>query len=767
LTDNITTHWHPLLDARRGSPLWRRISVVASTGLLLCLLATPSSGQRLLHTSRPELIDSLISLMTIEEKVGQLVQFTPSWDTTLPRGHLNETQKDLIRKGLIGSLLNAVGADTTHRIQEIAVRESRLKIPLIFGYDVIHGYRTVFPIPLGEAATWDPELIQAAARVAATEASAAGLHWTFGPMADIARDPRWGRIAEGSGEDPFLGSAMAAARVRGFQGEDLTAPGTVLACPKHYAAYGAAEAGRDYNTVDVSERTLREVYLPPFEAAVRAGAGSIMCSFNEISGVPSSGNHRLLTEILRGEWNFPGFVVSDWGSIGEMVQHGFVSSPEDAARVALMAGVDMDMMSGAYASSLAGLVRSGKINQRILDEAVRRVLWAKFRLGLFADPYHGADPKREQRLTLTKDHRALAREVAARSMVLLKNSGGVLPLKPSVRSLAVIGPLAASTVDPLGPWSGRGDAGDVISVLEGIRTATVQGTRVLYARGCPIDSLVTDGFGEAVKAARESEVVVLVLGEGAWMSGEAASRSSIDLPGAQKELAKAVLSTGKPVVVVLMNGRPLTIDWLDEAATAILEAWFPGVEAGNGVADVLFGKVNPSGKLPVTFPRSIGQIPIYYAHKNTGRPIDEKEKYTSKYLDLPNTPLYPFGFGLSYTRFEYSSLKVDKDKVPVSGTLVVTGNVTNTGGIAGTEIVQLYVRDNVGSVTRPVKELKAFRRVPLAPGERAVVRFEVAISSLGVLDDHWRKVVEPGTFTVFLGGNSSDCLELPFEVTAR
>jgi beta-glucosidase len=745
----------------------RRFVIAASAGLCACLLTTLSCAQGVPLSDRTAQVDSLLSLMTLEEKVGQLVQWTPTWDSTRPRGHLTESQKIQIRNGSIGSILNAVGADTTRRIQEIAVRESRLKIPLIFGYDVIHGYRTVFPIPLGEAATWDPELIQRLARVAAVEASAAGLHWTFGPMADIARDPRWGRIAEGSGEDPFLGSAMAAARVRGFQGEDLTAPGTVLACPKHYAAYGAAEAGRDYNTVDISERTLREVYLPPFEAAVRAGAGSIMCSFNEISGVPSSGNRRLLTEILRGEWNFPGFVVSDWGSIGEMVPHGFVSSPEDAARVALVAGVDMDMMSGAYASSLAGLVRSGKIDQRVLDEAVRRVLRTKFRLGLFADPYRWADSQREQRLTLTTEHRALAREVAARSMVLLKNNGSVLPLKPTVRSLAVVGPLAASKVDPLGPWSGRGDAKDVIPVLDGIRTAAGKGTRILYARGCPIDSVVTDGIGEAVRIAKESEVVVLVLGEGSWMSGEAASRSSIDLPGAQTELAKAVLATGKPVVVVLMNGRPLTIGWLDEAAAAILEAWFPGVEAGNGVADVLFGKVNPSGKLPVTFPRSVGQIPIYYAHKNTGRPIDEAEKYSSKYLDVPNTPLYPFGFGLSYTKFEYSSLWIDKEKVPVSGTLAISVDVANTGAAAGTEVVQLYVHDNVGSVTRPVKELKGFRRVTLAAGERAVVRFELAISSLGVLDRQWQKVVEPGGFTLFLGGNSRDCLERAFEVIVR
>jgi beta-glucosidase len=747
--------------------MWRRFVLVSSAGLLVCLLITLSRAQGIPFPGRTAQVDSVLSLMTLGEKVGQLVQFIPAWDSTKSGRHLTDAQKAQIRNGSIGSILNAVGSDTVRRIQEIAIRESRLKIPLIFGYDVIHGYRTVFPIPLGEAATWDPELIQRAARVAAVEASAAGLHWTFGPMADIARDPRWGRIAEGSGEDPFLGSVMATARVRGFQGEDLTAPGTVLACPKHYAAYGAAEAGRDYNTVDISERTLREVYLPPFEAAVRAGAGSIMCSFNEISGVPSSGNRRLLTEILRGEWSFPGFVVSDWGSIGEMAQHGFVSLPEDAARVALVAGVDMDMMSGAYASSLAGLVRSGKIDQRVLDEAVRRVLRAKFRLGLFADPYRGADPKREQQLTLTKEHRALAREVAGRSMVLLKNSGGVLPLKPTVRSLAVIGPLAASTVDPLGPWSGRGDAKDVISVLEGIRTAAGQGRRILYARGCPIDSVVTDGIGKAVKIAQESEVVVLVLGEGAWMSGEAASRSSIDLPGVQTELAKAILATGKPVVVVLMNGRPLTIGWLDETATAIVEAWFPGVEAGNGVADVLFGNVNPSGKLPVTFPRSIGQIPIYYAHKNTGRPIDEKEKYSSKYLDVPNNPLYPFGFGLSYTRFEYSSLRVDQEKVPVSGTLVVSVEIANTGPVAGTEVVQMYVRDNVGSVTRPVKELKGFRRVTLAPGERGGVRFELAISSLGVLDQQWQRVVEPGMFTVFTGGNSRDCLEKAFEVTVR
>jgi len=709
-------------------------------------------------------IDSVLSLMTLEEKVGQLVQFTPEWDTTRPRGHLAESQKALIRKGLIGSILNAVGADTTRRIQEIAVRESRLKIPLIFGYDVIHGYRTTFPIPLGEAATWDPALIQKAAGVAATEASAAGLHWTFAPMVDIARDPRWGRIAEGSGEDPFLGAAMAAARVRGFQGDGLLAPGTVLATPKHFAVYGAAEAGRDYNTVDISERTLREVYLPPFEAAVRAGAGSIMCSFNEIAGVPSSANRHLLTEILRGEWGFKGFVVSDWGSIGELIPHGIAATAADAAALALHAGVDMDMMSGAYASSLARLVRSKNVSAGDLDEAVRRVLRAKFRLGLFSDPYRGSDPQRERSLTLTSENRALAREVASRSIVLLKNAGGLLPLKPPVRSLAVIGPLAASTRDPLGPWSGRGDPADVVSVLEGLRSAAGKTIRITYARGCPIDTVSRSGFDEAIRTAREADVVVLVLGEAEWMSGEAASRSSLDLPGAQSSLAEAIFATGRPVVVVLMNGRPLTIGGLDERAGALVEAWFAGVEAGNAVADVLFGRVNPSGKLPVTFPRAIGQIPIYAAHKNTGRPIDEKEKYTSKYLDLPNTPLYPFGFGLSYTSFTYSALRVGP--AAASGPITVTVDVTNTGSVAGAEVVQLYVRDDVASVTRPVQELKAFRRVILAPGERSTVRFDIDRAQLGVLDAGWHNVVEPGTFTVFVGGNSRDCLNGAFEITS-
>jgi beta-glucosidase len=506
---------------------------------------------------------------------------------------------------------------------------------------------------------------------------------------------------------------------------------------------------------------LREVYLPPFEAAVRAGAGSIMCSFNEIAGVPSSGNRQLLTGILRGEWGFDGFVVSDWGSIGEMVPHGFAASRDHAAILALRAGVDMDMESNAYATALAGAVRAGTLDAAVLDEAVRRVLRTKFRLGLFDDPFRGAGEDLERQVLLSAEHRALAREVAARSIVLLKNSGGpggrgILPLGSATGTIAVIGPLAASTRDPLGPWSAQGDPRDVVTVLDGIRAATGARATVTNTAGCPVDSADRSGIDAAVAAARDADAVVLALGEAAWMSGEAASRTSLDLPGVQNELARAVIGTGKPVIVVLLNGRPLTIGWLDEHAAAILEAWLPGVEGGNAIADVLFGRVNPSGKLPVTFPRNVGQVPIYHAQKNTGRPADGKEKYTSKYLDAPNAPLYPFGYGLSYTTFRYSSLRIQPERITGTGSVRVSVDVTNTGSREGTEVVQLYLRDEVASFTRPVRELRGFRRVTLAPGEFSTVTFELKEPLLSLLDSECKRVVEAGRFTVFVGGNSMD-----------
>ncbi len=702
-------------------------------------------------------IDSLIASLTLEEKLGQLNLLSAN-------GQASPAQLDQVRKGLVGGLFNVIGADAMRAAQDVAVKESRLKIPLIFGLDVIHGYRTTFPIPLAEAATWDPELVEAAAHAAAQEASAAGINWTYAPMVDIARDPRWGRIAEGSGEDPFLGSAMAAARVRGFQGTSLTAPGTIMATAKHFAAYGGAEAGREYNTVDVSERTMREVYLPPFHAAVDAGVGSIMSAFNEIGGIPSSANPWLTDSVLRGEWGFKGFVVSDWTSSAELMNHGIAATRADAGRLALTAGVDMDMVSGIYAADLPDLVRRNVIPQAVVDAAVRRVLEGKARLGLFADPYRGATVEGEAKAMLTPEHRDLARRVARESMVLLKNEKNLLPIAAGVRTIAVVGPLAASDSQPLGPWSAMGRPQDVVSVLQGIRQRAPRGVTVRYAQGSGITDTSTAGFAGAVTAARGAQLAVLVLGERAEMSGEAGSRASLDLPGVQQRLLERVAATGTPVVLVTMSGRPLILEWAAEHVPAILQTWFLGVEVGHAVADVLFGDANPSGKLPVTVPRAVGQIPLYYNHKPTGRPPEENNRFTSKYLDVPTTPRYPFGFGLSYTTFAYRDLALGAASVGVNDTLSVSVTIENTGKRAGTEVVQLYVRDEVASVTRPVKQLEGFRRVALNAGESQRVTFKLPVAALGLYDARMRYVVEPGAFRVSVGPSSATGLEAEFQV---
>ena len=703
-------------------------------------------------------IDSLLARMTLEEKLGQLNQLSVDNQPTAE-------QLDLVRKGLVGSFLNLTGAAATRDAQHIAVTESRLRMPLIFGHDVIHGYRTIFPIPLGEAASWDPEAVEAAAHVAAREAAAAGVHWTFAPMVDIARDPRWGRIAEGSGEDPYLGSAMAAARVRGFQGADPRAPDAVLATVKHFAAYGGAEGGRDYNTVDLSERTLREVYLPPYHAALDAGAATVMTSFNEIGGIPSTASPWLMTTLLRREWGFRGFVVSDWTAVEELRNHGVAGSRAEAGRLALEAGVDMDMVSRIYVNDLPALVRAGRIPMAVVNEAVRRVLRAKAALGLFDDPYHGATPERERAALLAPEHRQLARRVAEEAIVLLKNDAQLLPLGSRVRTVAVIGPLADDKVSALGSWPGRGDPRDAVTPLEGIK-ARAGSVSVLYAKGCAITDTATAGFAEAVAAAKQADVAVLVLGEAGDMSGEAASRANIDLPGVQQQLLGAVHATGTPIVLVVMSGRPLTIPWAAEHVPAILESWFLGVETGPALAAVLFGDVSPSGKLPATFPRSVGQIPLYYNHKNTGRPTGP-DKYTSKYTDLPVTPLFPFGHGLSYTTFGYSDLRLSAPRIAPAGTLRVSVTVTNTGAREGVEVVQLYVHDEVASVTRPVRALAGFRRVSLKPGEARTVDFQLTPKELGLYNREMKFVVEPGKFRVFVGGSSVGGLEAEFEVTAR
>lgn len=702
-------------------------------------------------------VDSVLKLMTLEEKIGQLTLFTSDFDITGPS--IRENYKEDIKAGKAGAIFNAYGVDYVRELQRIAVEETRLGIPLIFGYDVIHGHRTIFPISLGESASWDTALVRQAARIAAIEATAEGLNWTFAPMVDVARDPRWGRISEGAGEDVFLGECMAVARVKGFQGNRLNDPRTLVACAKHYAAYGGAQAGRDYHTVDISERTLRDVYLPPFKAAVDAGVGTFMTSFNEIGGVPSTGNYHLLTEILRNEWGFNGFVVTDYTSINEMVAHGFARDEKHAGELAINAGVDMDMQGAVYYNYLKKSVEEGKVNMATVDEAVRRVLRIKFKLGLFDNPYLYCDKEREQMEIMTQEHLEFARDVARRSIVLLKNDHEVLPLSKDIKKLAVIGPLADNRRELIGSWSAAGDWKKAITLLEGIRSAVSPSTQILYARGCNINDDTTSFIAEAVSKARQADVVILVVGEAHWMSGEAASRSVLDLPGVQQQLADAVIATGKPVVTVLLSGRPLTITRLAERTTALLAAWFPGAMAGPAVADVLFGNYNPSAKLPVTFPRNVGQIPIYYSMKNTGRPMDPNNKYTSKYLDVPNTPLFPFGYGLSYTTFEYSGLQLSSTKITDKDTLQISVRVKNTGRYAGEETVQLYVRDLVGSVTRPVKELKGFRKIFLQPGESQQVTFKLTARDLAFWNIDMKYTWEPGEFKVFVGGDSEKCIE--------
>ena len=737
--------------------------------LIACLsFFTPQNfakPETAVDTSIEQKINSILSKMTLEEKLGQLNQLAGGgeWNTERTSIGISKEQVELLRKGLVGSFLSVAGTETLKEIQRIAIEESRLKIPVMFAFDVIHGYRTIFPIPLAESCTWEPELLQQAARVAALEASASGLHWTFAPMVDIARDPRWGRILEGSGEDPYLGSVIAAARVKGFQGERLDQQGSMLACAKHFAGYGAAEAGRDYNTVDISERTLWEIYLPPFKAAVDAGVGSFMTSFNEIAGVPSTSNKTLLTTILRDKWKFDGLVVSDWTAVKELMQHGVAATGEEAGLLALNAGTDIDMVSEIYVKDLPALVRANRISNALVDEAVRRVLRAKFRLGLFDKPYQNADLHREKQLILHPDHRQLARKVAQKSIVLLKNQNALLPLSKTTKTIALIGPLADNKKDLLGGWAALGKPDDVVTVLEGIRKKISPQTKIEYTKGCDFQGECGSSLSEAEQLASRSDVVIIVAGENSDMSAEAASRSMIDLPGNQEQLIRAIHKTGKPVIVVLMNGRPLTIPWIAENVPAILETWFLGVEAGNAIADVLFGDVNPSGKLTATFPRNVGQIPIYYNHKNTGRPLSE-EKYTSKYIDVPNTPQYPFGFGLSYTTFEYQNLQVNPKQISSNQTVSVTVDVRNTGKRAGDETVQLYIQDKVANVTRPVKELKAFKKITLTPEEKTTVTFTITLEQLAFYNLEMKRVTEPGMFRVFVGGNSQEVLNAEFEL---
>jgi beta-glucosidase len=756
---------HPPKDDEKNTKIMkgklpRLKSVIFLVSVTLSFFSCKTEQQKSKSTVESR-IDSLVKVMTLEEKAGQLTQYTSDYDVTGPT--IRATYKEDIKAGRVGSIFNAIGAAYTRKLQEIAVKETRLGIPLIFGYDVIHGHRTIFPIPLGESASWDLEAIERSARIAATEASAEGLHWTFAPMCDIARDPRWGRMAEGAGEDVHLGAKIGVARVKGFQGEGIGKLNSVLACVKHFAAYGAAQSGRDYHTVDLSDRVLRETYLQPYKAAIDAGAATVMTAFNELDGVPATGNKYLLEKILRDEWKFDGFVVTDYTSIMEMLNHGIAEDTLAAAALALEAGVDMDMQSGFF-ERLPELVKQGKIKESGIDQAVRRVLRMKFELGLFEDPYRYSDEQREKETVMTDEFLASARDISRKSIVLLKNENQVLPISKDVKTIAVIGPLANNKKEMLGNWFGQGDWRKCVSILEGIQSKVGSRTNVVYAKGCGIESDSTQGFQQAVRIAKQADVVILSLGEGGYMTGEAASRASLNLPGVQQQLMEAIKATGKPVIVILSNGRALTIPWMDKNIPAIVETWFLGTQAGNAIADVLFGDYNPSGKLPVTFPRSVGQVPIFYSMKNTGRPMDPKNKYTSKYLDESNDPLYPFGYGLSYTTFSYTDPKVDKSKITIGKNeeIKVSCVVTNSGKVAGEEVVQLYVRDVVGSVTRPVKELKNFQKIMLQPGESKEILFTLTINDLSFYRRDMSFGAEPGKFIVFVGGNSRDTKQTEF-----
>ncbi|MFL9671917.1 glycoside hydrolase family 3 N-terminal domain-containing protein [Pseudomonas marginalis] len=728
---------------------------------LLCLALNVSGNA--LHAGEQDPVEALLQQMTLEEKVGQLsqlgVQDTPT-GPVIDQGELAQ-----LPMSTVGSVLGAYGVEQTRRLQEHVVTRSRLPIPLLFAFDVIHGFRTVFPVPLAEAAAWDPDLAQRTARAAAVEATASGIHWTFAPMIDIARDPRWGRVVEGTGEDPFLGAALASAKVRGFHGAGPADPSYMLATAKHFVTYGAAEGGRDYNVADVSERTLREVYLPPFQAAVAAGVDGIMPSFNELAGTPLHSNTALLTGVLRNQWRFSGLIVSDFNALWELSQHGIAGSPADRARLAFNAGVDIDMVSQTYRQYLPPLVRTGQVSLTAVDNAVRRVLQAKQRLGLLDDPYRYSDEARQRANVLTPQHRALAREAAQKSIVLLKNTDALLPLSKHLRNVLVVGSLATDAEATLGPWTLAAHPEDSITVLQGIRRAVAPGTEVVYLPGASPISNETQNLNEVRQAARRAEVVIAVLGEHADQSGEARSRADLGLPGAQEALLRALLDSGKPMVILLMNGRPLVLSQNVRQAPALLETWFLGSEMGHAVADILFGDVNPSGKLPITFPRNVGQIPLYYAHKSTGRPPSGDERYTSGYIDEHWTPLYPFGFGLSYTSFSYSAPRLSTQRLASTQVLSVAITVTNTGARPGEEIVQLYLRDDVASVTRPVRQLRGFRKVQLAPGEARELTFTLDQADFALLDSDFSPVIEAGTFTVFVGADSTTENQARFELT--
>lgn len=754
---------------------YKKIGVgVVCTALILTVVSSSALAQRQTEEGKMNaFVTGLMNKMTLDEKIGQLNLVTSGRPTT--GSVTNQGVENGIKNGSIGGVFGLYGAAFVKQEQDIAVKNSRLHIPLIFGLDVIHGHRTIFPIPLGVSATWDMELIRQSAQIAAKEATAEGLNWVFSPMVDIARDPRWGRISEGAGEDPWYGSQVAKAMVTGYQGNSMMNADAVMACVKHFALYGGAEAGREYNTVDMSLIKMYQDYLPPYKAAVDAGAGSFMSSFNTINGIPATANKWLLTDLLRKQWGFKGFVVSDYTAVSELSNHG-LGDLQQVSALALKAGLDMDMVAEGFLTTLKKSLAEGKVTQHDIDQACRRVLEAKYKLGLFDNPYKSIDPSREQRDVLTAENRQFARKIAAHSFVLLKNKAQILPLKKT-GTIALVGPLADNHSEMLGTWVIAGDPDKSVSVMEGIKN-NIGGLNILYARGANIadDSLLAARafpFGqnqmrdarspvemikEAVETANKADVVVAVVGESANMSGESSSRSDIRIPDNQRDLIKALVATGKPVVLVLFNGRPLDLSWEDAHVDAILDVWAPGSEAGNAIADVLFGNYNPAGRITATFPRSVGQIPIYYNHKNTGRPFDGKgpAKFKSDYLDVSNEPLYPFGYGLSYTTFSYSAVALNKSSLKGNETLKATITVTNTGNYAGEEVVQLYISDPVASISRAVKELKNFKKIYLQPGQTKDVSFEITTNELKFFNNDLIYDWEPGKFIIEIGANSSD-----------
>lgn len=753
---------------------------LAFTSLLFICLNYVSQAQ--VDARMNAFVSNLMKQMTVDEKIGQLNLVTPGGAVT--GSVVSSDVESKIKKGQVGGLFGITGPDKIRQAQELAVKHSRLKIPLLFGLDVIHGHKTVFPIPLGLSCSWDMELIERSARIAAVEGTADGLNWTFSPMVDIARDPRWGRVSEGSGEDPYLGSQIAKAMVKGYQGNDLSKDNTMLACVKHFALYGASEAGRDYNTVDMSRLRMFNEYLPPYKAAVDAGVGSVMSSFNVVDGIPATGNKWLLNDLLKKQWGFKGLLVSDYTSVSEMINHG-MGNLQQVSASAMNAGLDMDMVSEGFLTTLKKSLAEGKVTLKQIEDACRRILEAKYKLGLFEDPYRYCNEERARTEILSDAHRKAAREIAARSFVLLKNEKQLLPLKKS-GTIALVGPLADSRRNMLGTWAVGGDWQKAVTVVEGIKSVAGSGTNILYAKGAnisddPVFAKKVNVFGEeitidprsagemmkeAVDIASKSDVIVAVMGEAADMTGEASSMADIGLPESQKNLLRELAKTGKPIVLVLFNGRPMTLKWENENMTAILDVWFGGTEGGNAIADVLFGHYNPSGKLSMSFPVHVGQVPVYHSQLNTGRPYNGEEfsKFKSNYLDIPNEPLYPFGYGLSYSGFAYGDLKLSSNKMSANQSITASIEVTNKGTVDGTEIVQLYIRDVVGTVSRPMKELKGFQKVFLKAGETKTISFIISVNELKFYNSELKYVAEPGEFKVFVGGNSRDVKEAGFSL---